>query len=92
MDAGEFFGRTLRVNVAQGGAIAHGKGGGQPVWADADTYIDALEKEQALERADAEAAAAAARGRQRAETEAAVRAEAGAGAGAGAAGEEGGAD
>jgi RNA recognition motif-containing protein len=75
MDSGEFFGRTLRVNLAQGGVVVGGGGGGgpggskhQPVWADADRYMDDLEREQALEAADAEAARQAAEARRREET------------------------
>lgn len=80
MDAGEFYGRTLRVNLAQGGAITGGGGGAgnnknQPVWADADKYLDELEREQALERADAEAAKGAAERRRAEETAAAERVE-----------------
>lgn len=80
MDAGEFFGRTLRVNLAQGGVIASsggpsGGGKNQPVWADADRYLDELEREQQLERADEEARAAAAERRRAEETAAAERAE-----------------
>jgi hypothetical protein len=81
MDAAEFFGRTLRVNLAQGGMIATGGGGGagssknQPVWADADKYLDELEKEQRLGEAAAEAKTAAEARKRAEETAAAERVE-----------------
>ncbi|GBF91609.1 peptidyl-prolyl cis-trans isomerase E [Raphidocelis subcapitata] len=56
MHNSELFGRVLRVNYAQPVKIKGGDKGWshQPVWADADKYIDELAAEQELEAADRE--------------------------------------
>lgn len=80
MHNGELFGRTLRVNFAQPARIKGGDKGwaSQPVWADADNYIDELAAQEELEALDREQ-------RKRRQQEEVARAAAGAGAGAGAA-------
>ena len=81
MHNGELFGRALRVNFAQPARIKGGDKGwaAQPVWADADKYIDELAAEQELEALEREQRAA----KQRQEA-------GGGGGGAGGAGGEGG--
>jgi len=56
MHNSELFGRVLRVNYAQPAKIKGGDKGWstQPVWADADKYIEELAAEQELEALDKE--------------------------------------
>ncbi|KIZ03089.1 hypothetical protein MNEG_4873 [Monoraphidium neglectum] len=56
MHNSELFGRVLRVNFAQPAKIKGGDKGWshQPVWADADKYIEELAAEQELEAIDRE--------------------------------------
>lgn len=56
MHNAELFGRVLKVNYAQPMKIKGGDKGWshQPVWADADKYMEEMEAEQELEQLDKE--------------------------------------